>query len=117
MNKYYERAIYLCQQINDNNRLDKILSKLTDVFKNENDNGLILILAELIDKTKNKDVLKKIVMPKLYQEAIQLKNENNFYLAIIILTFLNYQKKSLERRKQSSSSSSSSHRFAKFTSS
>ena len=89
LNKYYERAIYLCQQINDSNQLDKILSKLTYVFKSENDSGLILILAELIDKTKNKDVLKKIVMPKLYQEAIQLKNENNFYLAIIILTFLN----------------------------
>lgn len=70
LNKYYERAIYLCQQINDSNRLDKILSNLTDVFKNENDSGLILILAELIDKTKNKDVLQKIAMPRLYQEAI-----------------------------------------------
>lgn len=55
LNKYYERAIYLCQQINDNNRLDKILSKLTDVFK----------------------------------------NENNFHLAIIILTFLNNKYKQL----------------------
>lgn len=70
MNKYYERAIYLCQQINDSNQLDKILSKLTYVFKSENDSGLILILAELIDKTKNKDVLQKIAMPRLYQEAI-----------------------------------------------
>lgn len=58
MNKYYERAIYLCQQINDNNRLDKILSKLTDVFK----------------------------------------NENNFYLAIIILTFLNNKYKQFHDR-------------------
>ncbi|MBI0066625.1 DUF4209 domain-containing protein [Commensalibacter sp. M0134] len=98
LNTYYERAIYLCQQINDNNRLDKILSNLTDVFKNENDSGLILILAELIDKTKNKDVLQKIVMPKLYQEAIQLKNENNFHLSIKILEFLNSKYKQFHDR-------------------
>ncbi|MBI0083778.1 DUF4209 domain-containing protein [Commensalibacter sp. M0402] len=98
LNKYYERAIYLCQQINDSNQLDKILSKLTDVFKSENDRGLILILAKLIDKTKNKDVLQKIVMPKLYQEAIQLKNKNNFHLATIILTFLNSKYKQFHDR-------------------
>ena len=42
--------------------------------------------------------LKKIAMPRLYQEAIQLKNENNFYLAIIILTFLNNKYKQLHDR-------------------
>lgn len=38
-------------------------------------------------------------MPKLYQEAIQLKNENNFYLAIIILTFLNNKYKQFHDKK------------------